>query len=467
MTALTCAGAASLRQQGLALLMMLSLLVLAALTLFVEQFTAARIQARRDEISDAALAQAKEALIAYALTYGDNHPNKVPGYLLCPETGNSAIATPEGSADLSCGTKNTSVIGRLPWRTLGLEPLRDGAHECLWYAVSGSYKNNPGTDMMNWDTDGQLAVRGADGRSLIAGATTEEHAAAVIFAPGSPMGKQNRSPVADTAICGGNYNPANYLEASGGADNSAVATAAGALSTFIAGGAGNGVNDRLIVITPNDIFAAIKKRADFQAALAGLTRRMAQCIAAYGTGNAAGPDDKRLPWAAPVGLADYSANTSFEDNTGNLSGRLPFRLKHSKSATGNIMTTTNLSSSCPVPWSVADDEWYKNWKDQLFYALAGGFSPVATTPGACPACLNANSSGAYAAIVMFAGGRLAGQSRSSPADKAQIANYLEDRNNSNHPNIGGDADYRSGPASAGFNDVLYCIDTGLRVAPCP
>ena len=460
-------SAASLRQRGLALLIMLSLLVLATATLMVERFTAARIQSRRNEISDAALAQAKEALIAYALTFGDNHPNKVPGYLLCPETGNSAIATPEGSADPSCGTKNVSAIGRLPWRTLGLEPLKDGAHECLWYAVSGSYKNNPGTDMMNWDTDGQLTVQGADGRSTIAGATAGEHAAAVIFAPGPPTGRQDRRAAAGTAICGGNYNPANYLEAAGSADNSALAAGAGALSTLIAGGSGNGVNDRLIVITPNDIFAALRKRTDFQATLAGLTRHLAQCIATYGTRNAAGSDDRRLPWAAPVGLADYAINTRFEDQAGNLSGRLPFSLKRSKRATDNAMSSTALDGSCPEPWSAADDEWYSNWKDQFFYVLAGGFSPVSASAGACPPCLSANGSGVYAAIVMFAGSRLAGQNRSSSADKAQIGNYLEDRNNTNHPDAGGDADYRSGPADARFNDLLYCIDTDLKVTPCP
>ena len=82
-------------------------------------------------------------------------------------------------------------------------------------------------------------------------------------------------------------------------------------------------------------------------------------------------------------------------------------------------------------------------------------------------CLSSNGSGSYAAIVMFAGARLASQHRQTSADRTQIANYLEDRNSASHPNAGGNADYRSGPASAGFNDKLYCIDIGLGVAPCP
>jgi hypothetical protein len=68
---------------------------------------------------------------------------------------------------------------------------------------------------------------------------------------------------------------------------------------------------------------------------------------------------------------------------------------------------------------------------------------------------------------MFAGYRLAGQKRSSPADKALIGNYLEDRNSTNHPNAGGNSDYKSGPATTSFNDIAYCIDPSLTVAPCP
>lgn len=469
MIALFRANPPSIRQRGLALLMALVLLVLGTVYLFVAPLSAARLQVEREELTAAALAQAKEALIAYALTYGEMHPNKVPGYLLCPETGSSAIATPEGSADLSCGTKNTSVIGRFPWRTLGLEPLRDGSGECLWYAVSGSFKNNPAGDMMNWDTHGQLAVKGSDGSSWIAGASPENLAAAVVFAPGALVGKQDRSAVAKTAICGGNLDPRNYLEASGSADNSTLSTIAGALSTFIAGGAVNGVNDRLLAITPNDIFGAIQKRADFNSTVKGFTQRVATCLAGYGRLNAAGPSDKRLPWAAPVGLADYSVDTNYDDSGHALSGRLPYRVNNSKSATANTMIQTDLITSvnCPGPWSAFDDNWYKNWKDHLFYSLASSFSPSAATPGICTNCLSANGAGPFAAIVMFAGSRLAGQKRSTSADKAQVANYLEDRNSSNHPNAGGNSDYQSGSATTSFNDILYCVDTSLTVAPCP
>ena len=455
------------RQQGAALLMMLLMMLLGTLYLFLSQLTPARLQAEREKRTVAALAQAKEALIAYAVSYGDKHPNNVPGYLPCPEMAVPATPANEGSAEGSCGGKNISVIGKLPWKTLGLEPLRDGSGECLWYAVSGTYKNNPATDMMNWDTNGQLAVFSANGADLIIGASPDGRAAALVFAPGAVTGNQDRNPVANAAACGGNYSPGNYLDASGTANNALASAIAGALSYFIAAGGDNGVNDRFLAITPQEIFAAVEKRSDFAATVGHLTERVGSCLAAYGRGNGGGASDKRLPWPAPFALADYLANGSYDDGSEGLSGRLPFKVNNSKAATANGLVGTNLLTGCPLPWTALDDEWYKNWKDHLFYALGAAFAPNAATPSLCPNCLSANGTGPYSAIVLFAGKRLAGQTRITAADKALIANYLEGQNSANAANAGGNSDYQSGPLTANFNDILYCIDSGLNVAPCP
>ena len=447
---------------------MLALLLLAAVHMFLGQLTSTGLQAGRDRRTVMALAQAKEALIAYAVTYGDAHPDKVPGYLPCPEATAPTSTAKEGSADPSCGAKNVSVMGRLPWKTLGLEPLRDGAGECLWYAVSGTYKSNPATDMMNWDTNGLFAVFAAHGVSPIYGSGPENRAAAVIFAPGAVVGSQNRNSVANTAVCGGNYAPSNYLEASGSVNNAVISPTAGAVTEFVAGSRDGDSNDRLLVITPQDIFDAIERRSDFAGALADITARIARCVAAYGTRNAAGGNDRRLPWPAPTALSDYLANAAYDDRAGGLFGRLPFQVGNSKEETGNDMIGNNLVSgaNCPEPWSALDDAWYKNWKDHLFYALSAAFSPSAATPSACPDCLSANGIGPYAAIVMFAGKKLAVQARAGSVEKASASNYLEGRNSANGPNTGGNSDYMSGTDVSDFNDVLYCIDPALNVLPC-
>ena len=447
--------------------MMFMLLILG--TMFFAALTPAKLESQRDRLTASSLAQAKKALIAYAVTYGDKHPNKLPGYLPCPETAEPLSPANEGSAEGSCGAKNLSVIGKFPWKTLGLQPLRDGNGECLWYAVSGSHKNNPATDMMNWDTNGQLAILSADGAGFVVGDSPDKRAAAVIFAPGAVTGNQNRNPVGNAEICGGNYSASNYLEASGTANNAAASAIANATSVFISAGTGNKVNDRFLTISPQEIFSAIEKRSDFSAMIRNFTQKVGNCIAAYGSRNAGGASDKRLPWPAPIALADYLANASYDDDIGRLSGRLPYRVNDSKTTTANGMTGTNLvtGANCPSPWSALDDEWYKNWKDHLFYVLGASFRPDAATPSICPNCLSVNGVGQYAAIVLFSGKKLVGQNRIDPSDKAQIANYLENRNSANHPNASGASEYTSGPVTADFNDILYCIDTELGVAPCP
>ncbi len=146
------------------------------------------------------LVLAKQALIAYAVTYPDvldsnGDPLHVdgqgnrfgPGYLPCPDrhsessinfgySGNSDVV-PSGSCSLSGGTS----IGRFPWRTLDINPMYDSSGEHFWYALSDSFRNNPKTYPLNSETAGELIV---DGRTDIV---------AVIIAPGETMSGQDRS----------------------------------------------------------------------------------------------------------------------------------------------------------------------------------------------------------------------------------------------------------------------------------
>src|SRR5205085_490476 len=94
--------------------------------------------AQRQRITERALAQAREALIAYAA----ERPIDAavgPGYLPCPD------ADDDGWAETTCGSLSGHLgqaerLGRLPWKTLGLPDLRDGSGERLWYAVSTRHK---------------------------------------------------------------------------------------------------------------------------------------------------------------------------------------------------------------------------------------------------------------------------------------------------------------------------------------
>jgi hypothetical protein len=467
------------RQRGIALLGLLALLGAAVIFAYVAGLnrSASSMAQARAQKTAIALAQAKEALIAYAVTYADDPSrtaNLVPGFLPCPV---SPTSNNEGVAASPCGGTLISQLGRLPWRTLDLGPITDGSGECLWYAVSGRYKSSPNgvttsaatSNMMNWDANGQFNVMDANGTSYLAGSTTDPstNAVAVIFAPGAPLSGQNRAPVPGiaTPACGGNSTAAAYLESTNGINNSVVSGTAGALSTLIAGTSSDTFNDQLVYVTRADVWNAIKKRSDFQNKLRALTSRVAGCVRTYGQNNGSpvDPADRRLPWASPVLLANYAVDANYADASGNMQGRLPYSVGTSKSSPPvNLPSGSSLLSACG--YTSQELDWYENWKDHLFYAIATNFQPSATPFVVCGTCLKVESAGNYAAVVIFAGERLPGQFRNTAANKGDVTNYLEGQN---AINTGGNGSNYQAAASSTFNDIVYAIDTNLLVTSVP
>jgi hypothetical protein len=203
----------------------------------------------------------------------------------------------------------------------------------------------------------------------------------------------------------------------------------------------------------------------------------------YATRNNPG-SDKRLPWAGDVSmssLARYAVDRRYRDVAGNLSGRLSYRVSISDADTNNAFPdNTDLgysgkllfTSGSYCAYAPEEKIWYDNWKDHLFYAVAGSFKPSASWqwwfPLSCPACLKISNtpdtatSSNYAAVVIFAGEKLHGQNRNTLSDKSDIRNYLEGRNAANHPNSGGNSNYEAAEHGSGFNDIVYAIDkTGV------
>jgi uncharacterized protein YjlB len=483
------------RQRGAALLILVAIIGMGVLFALVAGLnkSARDLAQARDEKTYAALAQAKAALIAYAVTYKDTHDNPagnsytVPGYLPCPDLGSSAS---EGQAASNCGASLVSVMGKLPWKTLGLDALKDGSGECLWYAVSGTYKNNPNgvsgsttnSNMMNWDTNGQFNIMDTNGTAFLAGLTPDTAAVAVIFAPGSTLSGQNRTPVAGTTNCGGNYTAAAYLETANGINDSVVSGTAGAQSAFIAGTASDTFNDKLVYITRADIWNAIKKRSDFNNYLRALTRLATECVAEYGNQNG-NNNDQRLPWASIVPLSGtsvptYAVNASYDDTNSGMSGRLSFKVETSKSTTNNSISSaisdygTNgayiFTNSSYCSYTPDQKIWYDNWKDQLFYAVATNFRPAASWSQSVncssSACLQIGGS-KFAAVVIFAGDKLTNaagqvtQPRNTAADKGTIGNYLEGSNTVANT---GNSTYQATAASSSFNDIVYALDANLK-----
>lgn len=472
-------------QHGAALMIMVIVMVTGLTTLVVRSLSIVDIRNERQAKTSTALAQAKDALIGYAITYGDTHIGEVHGYLPCPDIDGKDISgnPAEGSAKANCGNKNVSQIGRLPWRTLNLAPLRDGDSECLWYAVSGTYKNNPQTGLMNWDNNGQFQVYAADGTRLD---SNNNQIVAVIFAPGMARDGQNRSN-SGAPICGGNYNAPAYLDSNTthGINNASVSTVASAVSRFVQGENDGAVNDRMVFITRQELWSAMLKRSDFTQRLKDMTRVVAECLASYGRNNS-NPDNYSLPWPAPISLSDYAVNDNYNDDDNRYAGRVPHQIYTSKIDSANDMSGYRLMTSgnglnCPHYDATPSGElerlypWWNNWKDHLFYALSEEYRPRIYDTGSCFGdCVWLRNNGhRYAAIVLFAGSALSGQDRASTStgntERGQLGKYLEGLNLSSYPNYGGNHEYEAGNPTSSFNDILYCIDTGssLDVEECP
>ena len=239
-------------QHGAALLIFALIVITILLSGLLSQLNSTTFANQREQIASESLAHAKDALIGFAISYRDTHPNQVFGYLPCPDTDNDGISD-------SCGATDISLVGRLPWKTLGIPPLRDASAECLWYAISGHAKNSPPTASLNWDTLGQFIVQNPAGTTL-AGANAHERPLAVIFAPRSALAAQSRSPVG-VSECSGSNNPADYLEGVG-----VLGTGETTIVLSTAESSRNGINnDQGLWITGREIFERIRRRSDFKA----------------------------------------------------------------------------------------------------------------------------------------------------------------------------------------------------------
>ena len=232
-------------QKGGALIIMVVILLLAGTTVLFSKLNASGVKIERDKKTTMALATAKAALIGWSAGH-----DTMPGALPCPDTSNS------GSSGVCTGT--AGIIGRLPWKTLGLSDLRDGDGECLWYALSPLYRDTiatgsrGGVNSINSNIPGTITVKGVVDIAL------PNSVIAVIIAPSTPLAGQARNSSSST-VCGGNTTASNYLDAAQGVNNS-TGNVSVSNYTFIAAASSSTFNDRLIYITAKEFYMAVRKR---------------------------------------------------------------------------------------------------------------------------------------------------------------------------------------------------------------
>lgn len=445
-------------QHGAVFIVMMVIMVLGTAAFLTNSLNSTSLQIARDKVTADALAQAKEALVGYAVKVQVSNstscsPNCTrPGDLPCPDTNN------DGIAESSCGNASgisgqTLRLGRLPWKTLDLIDLRDGSGERLWYAVSNNFKYNQRTTCtspgqvgcLNSDTVGTISIFSPDGTILNDGGGSTG-VAAVILAPGDVLQRDDGTQQ-DRSNAGINT-PSNYLDIAtigGNTEDNADFTDGSSGNGFIEGRIkdGNGrtiVNDQLLTISQADIMQPVQKR---------VAAEVRVCLEDYAANN-----NGRYPWATP--LNDLG---TYHDNHEQYFGRIPDDLDTTRIDSSYVMNN-DWRLTCTMHRNQTPSGWWLNWKEMVFYSVARRFRPNDTSAPSFPAtcatpgnCLSINDASTPAKfVVIVAGKKLSGQGRSSSSEKSTASNYLEG-GNENADQSGGYTFMQSAP-SATFNDTI-------------
>lgn len=278
------------RQRGIALLLFVLAVVLGiAVLTFGALSKAAVATADREVRTGLALKAAKDAVLAYVAQTAASTTELYPGRLPCPEvrsqtgTANDGVAGPFTGPAVAC-----DGVGRLPWKTLGIDQLRDGYDEPLWYVVP--------TGTWAWLNTNDLLTINPGLANQITYDGTANAVVAVIVAPGPPINNLSETSATKPAACAKvnqtvnryvvPYSIANFLEC----DNATGSYTTVGPTTIEPGPPRRTVvwsNDRTISITAAEVMDAISgavaDRLQRQVAPALNDWRVPQSAAIWGT----------------------------------------------------------------------------------------------------------------------------------------------------------------------------------------
>ncbi len=288
-------------QRGAALVALMAIVLLAVSWLLLSKLDSAdNFTAAARARNAAVLNRAKLALAGYVARQAVLAAESNPGRLPCPEARGYVGTANEGIAAGSCALP---ALGRLPWRTLGLDRARDAYGEPLWYAVSPGWALPRTTAQLtiNSNSRGRLAL---DGR--------EDAAVALIIAPG-PALQVSASTGCTPRTQSRAMSPPDardYLEC----DNATLPADA----SFASAGPLGSFNDQVLPVTTADLLPGIE---------AAIKVRIERDIVPPLRDAYAGPD-----WGLPAGRAVFPYAAPFADPgasdflgaVGNVQGLLPF-----------------------------------------------------------------------------------------------------------------------------------------------
>lgn len=254
-------------------------------------------RAERDIKTGAALRQAKRALLAYVAQYAARANTIEPGQMPCPESLNAIGTGRQGQASSNCG--NGPAVGRLPWETLGVDEIRDGDGEPVWYVLSPGFRSAP----INFGTPGRLTYDGSPNSAV-----------ALLIAPGPALNTESVS-AAPPAGCAkvdqqvgarntAALDPRNFLECGNPKGDNAAAEPS------------KWTNDTVIAITAGDwsraIAAAVADRLQRQVAPALEQWRSIESVADWG-----------IPFLPYASSFSAPASNDLCGNYGSTEGLLP------------------------------------------------------------------------------------------------------------------------------------------------
>ncbi|MGH8747392.1 MAG: hypothetical protein ACREUK_13005, partial [Burkholderiales bacterium] len=263
------------------------------------------------ERNAAVLNRAKQALIGYVANDAADALEQNPGRLPCPEApGYFDNPSTEGTA---AGTCTLPAVGRLPWRTLGLDKLVDASGEPLWYVVSPGWAYSGSNLTINSNTTGQLTVDSVANDSV-----------ALIIAPGPAFVVQASGPCAaknQIRPTSGTPDPSNYLECQ---------NAAG--STFVTTGPSGSFNDQVLRVTAADVMPGIEAAISDR-----IQRQIVPVLQSVYTGASWGlGTNRKYPFAAPF---SNPSTSSMQGVAGMYSGLLP--MVYAETSPGSDIACTN------------------------------------------------------------------------------------------------------------------------------
>jgi len=465
------------KQHGFLLIALLALLAMGGLYFFISNLTPEAIATLRKAKTDAALVQAREALIGYALQFRDLNPDSggkaiyMYGHLPLPDLGSSRINTTDPScknpltgkflegcdaANFGGNHDNFTVIGRFPWRKLGIEPLRDGWSECLWYAVSGSHQDYFKQSPMNWDTLGQLdLVTASGGAELMSQLTTaHDRPIAIIFSAGPILPGQDRSisETDDVSQCGGNYTVSNYLDPG--------SVAMGATKNYFTDDpymdASIPPKPRYASPKPDDVSAPGKLvKLSTQGPIYKTDSQLTSnsCPTCELVAN-----DQGLALTADMLFGALRKSSNFRTDINSMLERMSTCLRD-KIAASTTIAPAKIGDDACYGDAKNPQGYFSHYRDQVF-AASGAFSGT----------LDSVSGTNCAGVLILGGQRGAGQNRISVADKAAASNYLEAPNvsifdGSNGLAFNGPSQFvRVSPTQIASQDIVRCIPEGASLA---